>query len=68
MWSHPVRVEREIHLLQPSGHALFNASQDTIGLLDHKSTLLAHEQPVVHVNTKSFSAELLPSRSSPNLY
>ena len=34
------------------GHALFNAPQDTIGLLRHKSTLLAHGQPVVHHDTQ----------------
>ena len=29
-------------------NALVNAPQETIGLLGHQSTLLAHGQPVVH--------------------
>ena len=51
MWPHLGRVEGEDHLPQPAGHALFNASQDTIGLLCHKDTLLAHGQSVVYQNT-----------------
>ena len=45
---HQGRVEGEDHHPQPAGHALPNAPQDTIGLLGHKATLLAHSQPVVH--------------------
>ena len=37
--------ERRIHLLRPAGHVLFNALQDSIGLL---GTLLAHGQPTTH--------------------
>jgi len=41
------RIEGEDHLPQPAGHDFLNAPQDTIGLLGHKGTLLAHGQPVV---------------------
>jgi len=38
----------EDHFPQPVGHALSNTLQDTIGLLGHKGTLLAHGQAVAH--------------------
>ena len=41
-------VEGEDHLPQTAGNAVPNAPQDTVGLLGHKSTLLAHGQLVVH--------------------
>lgn len=36
MWPHQGRTEVEENLPQSAGHILFNASQDTIGLLSHK--------------------------------
>jgi len=42
MWLPQGRVEGEDHLPCPAGHALFNIPQDTIGLLGHRGTLLAH--------------------------
>ena len=44
MQSHQATVEREARLPRPAGHALFNAPQDTTGLLGRKGTLLAHSQ------------------------
>ena len=52
MWPHQGGVEGEDQLPRPAGPALFNEPQETIGLLDHKGTLLAHGQPVVHKNTQ----------------
>jgi len=51
MFPHQRRAEGEDHLPWPAGHTLFNAPQDTIGLLVHKVTLLDHGQPVVHQHT-----------------
>ena len=47
MWPHRGRVEEQDHLPWPAGHALFNASQDTIVFLGHKGTLLG-SQPSCH--------------------
>jgi len=52
MWPHQGRVEGEENFPQPPCDALFNALQDTISLLDHKSSLLDHGQPVVHQDTQ----------------
>ena len=41
MWPHQGRRERESHLPQPAGRTLVNAPWETIGLLDHRHTLLA---------------------------
>jgi len=49
MWPHQGRVEGEDHL---PGHILFNTPQDTIGLLGHKGTLLAHDRLTVHQDTQ----------------
>jgi len=40
------RVEGEDPLPWPAGDAPFNAPQDSIDLLGHRGTLLAHCQPV----------------------
>lgn len=39
---HKSRVEEQNHLLRPAGHAPLDSTQDTIGLLGYKCTLLAH--------------------------
>jgi len=53
MSPHQGRVKGKNHFLHPTDHTLSNASQDTIGLLGLKGTLLAHGQPVVHQNTQA---------------
>jgi len=52
MWPHQDRFQGEDHLPQPSGHALFNARQDTVGFLGHKGTMLARGLPVVYQDTQ----------------
>ncbi|GAB0178554.1 mitochondrial enolase superfamily member 1 [Grus japonensis] len=47
MWPHQGRGEGEDNLPRPVGQALLNAPQDTIGLLGHEGTLLAHGELVV---------------------
>ena len=42
------QIEGDDHLPLPAGHPLFNAAQNTIGLLGLKHTLLAHFQLLVH--------------------
>ncbi|KAK4819006.1 hypothetical protein QYF61_022837 [Mycteria americana] len=44
---HQCRVQGHDHFPSPAGHAIFDASQDAIGLLGHLGTLLAHIQPPV---------------------
>ena len=51
MWPQQNRAEGEDHLPQSAGHVLFNAPQDTVGLLGYKSTLMARGQPAVHQDT-----------------
>ena len=41
MWPQQGTVEEEDHFPQPTGHALLNALHGPIGLLRHKSILLA---------------------------
>jgi len=48
MWPHQSTVEEE----KPAGCTLFNALQDTNGLLSHRSMLLAHGYPAVHQDTQ----------------
>ena len=62
MWPHQGRSEGEDHLLLSAGHALFNAPQDTIGLLGHKGTLLTHGQPVLHQDPQVFLCRALLSK------
>jgi len=52
MWPHQGRVERKDCLPQSTGHALFNAPQDTIGLLGHRGPLLARGQSLAHQDTQ----------------
>ncbi|KAK4810201.1 hypothetical protein QYF61_011795 [Mycteria americana] len=46
--SHQSRVEGQNHLLQPAGHAAFDAAQDMVGFLGCECTLLAHVQLFIH--------------------
>ena len=62
------RVEGKDHLPWPAGHTPFNIPQNSTGLTGHKGTLQAYGQPVIHQDPRSFSAEPLSSKSSPNLY
>ncbi|PKU47400.1 hypothetical protein llap_2302 [Limosa lapponica baueri] len=68
MGPHQGRVEGENNLPRPVGHTLPDAPQDTIGLLGHKGTLSAHGDPIVSRTPRSFSSEVLSSKSAPNLY
>ncbi|NWI29449.1 DIA1 protein, partial [Sula dactylatra] len=52
MWPYWGGIEGEDNLPQPAGHTLFNAPQDTVDLLGHEGTLLAHGQPSVHQHSK----------------
>ncbi|PKU38718.1 rna-directed dna polymerase from mobile element jockey- hypothetical protein [Limosa lapponica baueri] len=54
MWPQQGRVEGEDNLPQPPGDTFLNASQDAIGLLGHKGTLLTHGHPVVHQDSQVF--------------
>ncbi|KAK4807218.1 hypothetical protein QYF61_024338 [Mycteria americana] len=45
---HQRRVQGHDHFPSPAGHAIFDTSQDAIGLLGHLGTLLAHIQPAVN--------------------
>ncbi|KAK4818029.1 hypothetical protein QYF61_004153 [Mycteria americana] len=45
--SHESGVEGENHLLQPAGHASFDAAQDTVGFLGCKRTLLGHVELLI---------------------
>ena len=42
------RAEGQDHLPQPAGQTYFDASQDTVGFLGCKGTLLAHVQLPIH--------------------
>ncbi|KAK4819531.1 LOW QUALITY PROTEIN: hypothetical protein QYF61_006024 [Mycteria americana] len=44
---HQCRVQGHDHFPSPAGHAIFDTSQEAIGLLGHLGTLLAHIQPAV---------------------
>ncbi|KAK4831485.1 hypothetical protein QYF61_017986 [Mycteria americana] len=44
---HQCRVQGHDHCPSPAGHAIFDTSQDAVGLLGHLGTLLAHTQPAV---------------------
>ncbi|KAK4820534.1 hypothetical protein QYF61_000205 [Mycteria americana] len=44
---HQCRVQGHHHFPTPAGHAIFDTSQDAIGLLGHLGTLLAHIQLAV---------------------
>ena len=69
MRPHQGSVEGEENLPRPAGHTPPNASQDAIGLLGSRGTLLAHGQPVTHQHSQvPLSTELLSSRSAPSLY
>lgn len=66
MWPQQARSEGKDHLSQSASLALPDAPQDTIGLLDLKGTLLAHD-----LSTRtpmSFSTELLSSRLASKPY
>ncbi|KAK4825833.1 hypothetical protein QYF61_002956 [Mycteria americana] len=45
---HQCRVQGHDHFPSPAGHAIFDTSQDAIGLLGHLGTLLAHIQAAVN--------------------
>jgi len=45
-------VEGEENLPRPAGHSLLKASQDPIGLLGNKGTLLARGSLVIHQDTQ----------------
>ncbi|KAK4826416.1 hypothetical protein QYF61_008949 [Mycteria americana] len=45
---HQCQVQGHDHFPSPAGHAIFDTSQDAIGLLGHLGTLLAHIQPSVN--------------------
>ncbi|KAK4806232.1 hypothetical protein QYF61_013376 [Mycteria americana] len=45
---HQCRVQGHDHFPSPAGHAIFDTSQDAIGLLGHLGTLLAHIQVAVN--------------------
>jgi len=38
VWPHQGKLEGKDNLPRPAGHSLFNASQDTVGLLGHRRT------------------------------
>ncbi|KAK4823850.1 hypothetical protein QYF61_007498 [Mycteria americana] len=44
---HQCRVQGDDHFPSPAGHAVFDTSQDAVGLLGHLGTLLAHIQAAV---------------------
>ena len=50
MGPHKGRAEEDNH---PAGHLSFDAVQDTVGLLGHKHTLLAHVKPPVSKDPRS---------------
>lgn len=56
------------HFPGPADHSISDASQDTIGLHGHLSTLLACVQLAVCQHLRSFSARKFSSCSSPHLY
>ncbi|KAK4819340.1 hypothetical protein QYF61_001232 [Mycteria americana] len=45
---HQCRVQGHNHFPSPTGHAIFDISQDAIGFLGHLGTLLAHIQAAVN--------------------
>ncbi|KAK4831992.1 hypothetical protein QYF61_020375 [Mycteria americana] len=45
---HQCRVQGPDHFPSPAGHAIFDTSQDAVGLLGHLGTLPAHIQPAVN--------------------
>ncbi|KAK4822029.1 hypothetical protein QYF61_006942 [Mycteria americana] len=45
---HQCRVQGHDHFPSPAGHAIFDTSQDAVGLLGHLGTLLAHIQAAVN--------------------
>ncbi|KAK4816334.1 hypothetical protein QYF61_015018 [Mycteria americana] len=48
VWPHQCRVQGHDHCPTPAGHAIFDTSQDAVGLLGHLGTLLAHIQVAVN--------------------
>ncbi|KAK4826939.1 hypothetical protein QYF61_012788 [Mycteria americana] len=44
---HQCRVQGDDHFPSPAAHAIFDTSQDAVGLLGHLGTLLAHVQPAI---------------------
>ncbi|KAK4827063.1 hypothetical protein QYF61_013704, partial [Mycteria americana] len=48
VWPHQCRVQGHNHFPSPAGHAIFDTSQDAIGLLGRLGTLLAHIQAAVN--------------------
>ncbi|KAK4833022.1 LOW QUALITY PROTEIN: hypothetical protein QYF61_027404 [Mycteria americana] len=45
---HQCGVQGHDHFPSPAGHAIFDTSQDAVGLLGHLGTLMAHVQPAVN--------------------
>jgi len=72
MWPCQGRVEGEDRLPWPAGHTLFNAPQNSIGLLHHQGTSREHCWLMANLlstrTTRSVSAEPLSSWSSLNLH
>ena len=69
VWPHQGRAEGKDHLPRPAGHSILSAPQDPIGLLGHQGALLALMANLLATRTpRSSSAELLSSRSAPNVY
>ncbi|KAK4816650.1 hypothetical protein QYF61_019627 [Mycteria americana] len=48
VWPHQCRVQGHDHCPTPAGHAIFDTSQDAVGLLGHLGTPLAHIQAAVN--------------------
>ncbi|KAK4829274.1 hypothetical protein QYF61_002666 [Mycteria americana] len=48
VWLHQCRVQGHDHFPSPAGHAIFDTSQDAVGLLGYLGTLLAHIQAAVN--------------------
>lgn len=63
-------VQRHNHLPCPAGHFLFDASQDTLGFLGCKSTLLAHVKLLInqHYKVLLLEAALNPITSNHFLF
>ncbi|KAK4823737.1 hypothetical protein QYF61_006006 [Mycteria americana] len=49
---HQCRVQGHNHFPSPAGHAIFDTSQDAIGILGHLGTLLAHIQAAVNQHSQ----------------
>ena len=54
MWSYQGKVEGEKNLPQLAGHSLFNAPQDTTGILGHKDKYCWKGNAAVHKKTQRF--------------